>query len=78
MPETVVAKCALQELSHKWGLGPVVYEYISHGPQHAVVYTCTVSMTDDSGETVSVSADGPSKKAASENAADTLFRELYS
>jgi dsRNA-specific ribonuclease len=71
-------KCTLQELAHKWGLGDVVYSYTERGPQHAVIYTCRVHMTDDSGETVSTTADGRSKKESSENAAATLFRELYS
>jgi dsRNA-specific ribonuclease len=71
-------KCTLQELAHKWGLGDVVYSYTARGPQHATVYTCTVSLTDDTGETVSLSADGPNKKVSSENAADALFHELYS
>jgi dsRNA-specific ribonuclease len=73
-----VAKCSLQELAHKWGLGEVVYSYTERGPQHAVIYTCTVSLTDDARETVSMSADGRSKKESAENAADVLFRELYS
>jgi ribonuclease-3 len=65
-------KTRLQELAARGGFGAVAYAVTGEGPDHAKVFTATVSV----GDSVRGSGTGPTKKAAEQAAADVACESL--
>lgn len=65
-------KTRLQELAARSGHGAVVYAVTGEGPDHAKVFTATVSV----GAAVRGTGTGPTKKAAEQAAADVACEAL--
>ena len=65
-------KTTLQEAAADLELGPVSYEIVSSGPDHAMVFTATARL----GENGWGSGDGSSKKAAEAAAAEVAVKAI--